>query len=308
MSYHIINIDSPKCSISCSQQQLICTLSDGKLHQLPLEDVAAIVITSFSAHLHSKLLLEAAKMGVALILCEAFQPVSILLPANRSSDTLLTKATVVLPKKVSEGLWRKTIDAKCVNQSLLAECLAPTHKSLEALQRTAKGKYQNKESTCARYFWRIFSDQWTGFDFKRDQQGGGINALLNYGYAILLSIVLQKLFAVGLDPTFGIGHEIRERSTPLAYDIMEPFRPVIDWKVYQWTKDMENPDKAEITGIFRRYLTQSTLEKVGYLGIEMTLIHCVENVVRTFRKAVMSQQVRPYKPWTPSNSKWVGSL
>ncbi len=306
MSYHIINIDSPSCSISCKNKQLICTLPNKGKKQLPLEDVAAIVITSFSAHIHSKLLIEAAKLGVALILCESFKPVSILLPANRSSDTLLTKAAVTLPKKTINSLWNKTINAKCTNQSLLAEHLNPNHPKLEALQRTAKGKYQNKESTCARYFWRIFSDQFEDYNFKRDQKANGINALLNYGYAILLSVVLQKLFAVGLDPTFGIGHEIRERSTPLAYDIMEPFRPVIDWKVIEWVKKIEHPGKAEITPDFRRYLTQSTLEKVGYLGIEMTLIHCVEDVVRSFRKAVLNQQTRPYKPWIPSNSKWVG--
>ena len=87
---------------------------------------------------------------------------------------------------------------------------------------------------------------------------------------------------------------------------MEPFRPCIDWKVYQWVQGIDSPENAEITAPFRRYLTQSTLEKVGYLGIEMTLIHCVESVVRSFRQAVLKNQVRPYKPWIPANSKWVG--
>jgi CRISPR/Cas system-associated endonuclease Cas1 len=27
---------------------------------------------------------------------------------------------------------------------------------------------------------------------------------------------------------------IRENSTPLAYDLMEPFRPCVDWRVAQW--------------------------------------------------------------------------
>ncbi len=60
--------------------------------------------------------------------------------------------------------------------------------------------------------------------------------MLNYGYAVLLSTVLQKLFGVGLDPTFGISHVARERSTPLAYDLMEPFRTCVDWRVIQWVQ------------------------------------------------------------------------
>jgi CRISPR-associated protein Cas1 len=74
-------------------------------------------------------------------------------------------------------------------------------------------------------------------DFTREREAGGVNALLNYGYAVLLSTMLQKLFGVGLDPTFGINHVVRERSTPLAYDLMEPFRPCVDWRVAQWVRE-----------------------------------------------------------------------
>jgi CRISPR/Cas system-associated endonuclease Cas1 len=62
MAYHIINIDSPKCMVTCQNGQLICS-TDEDSKKLPLEDVAAIIITSFSATLHSALLLQAAKHG-----------------------------------------------------------------------------------------------------------------------------------------------------------------------------------------------------------------------------------------------------
>ncbi len=74
MSYHIVSIDSPQCSLSCKDGQLTCKSADGE-KKLPLEDVASIIITSFSASIHSELFLEAAKHGVALIICESFKPV-----------------------------------------------------------------------------------------------------------------------------------------------------------------------------------------------------------------------------------------
>jgi len=80
-------------------------------------------------------------------------------------------------------------------------------------------------------------------DFRRHRENEDQNILLNYGYAVLLSTVLQKLFGVGLDPTFGISHVPRERSTPLAYDLMEPFRPCVDWRVFQWAK--QHPDRKD---------------------------------------------------------------
>src|SRR6185437_3680945 len=124
MSYHIVSIDSPQCSISCRDGQLTCKTAEGE-KKLPLEDVAAIIITSFSATIHSHLFLEAAKHGVALIICEAFKPVSLVLPANRSTDTLLSRALLNLTPRARAHLWQKTIDAKCLNQLILAEHIAP---------------------------------------------------------------------------------------------------------------------------------------------------------------------------------------
>src|ERR1051325_5244606 len=119
MSYHIVSIDSPQCSLSCRDGQLTCKTAEGE-KKLPLEDVAPIIITSFSASIHSHLFLEAAKHGVALIICEAFKPVSLVLPANRSTDTLLSRALLYLTETSRLQLWRKTIDAKCWNQAVLA--------------------------------------------------------------------------------------------------------------------------------------------------------------------------------------------
>jgi hypothetical protein len=92
MGFHIVSVDAPQCSLSCKDGQLTCRVGDEKPRTLPIEDVASIIITSFSASLHSHLLLEAARHGVALIICEEFKPASILLPANRCTDTLLTRS------------------------------------------------------------------------------------------------------------------------------------------------------------------------------------------------------------------------
>lgn len=70
MSFHIVSIDSPQCSLSCRDGQLTCKTAEGE-RSLPIEDVASIIITSFSATIHSQLFLEAAKHGVALIICDS---------------------------------------------------------------------------------------------------------------------------------------------------------------------------------------------------------------------------------------------
>ncbi|TAN36110.1 MAG: type II CRISPR-associated endonuclease Cas1 [Verrucomicrobia bacterium] len=305
MSYHIVNIDSPQCSLSCPDGQLVCkTVAAEK--RLPLEDVAAIIITSFSASIHSSLLVQAAKQGVALVLCETFKPVSLVLPANRSTDTLLTRAQIRLAPAILAQLWQKTVDAKCQNQFALANQIAPDDPVLKRLQGIAFGRQSHKEATCAKLFWMILARTIPANDFMRGRFQGGLNNLLNYGYAVLLSTVLQKLFGVGLDPTFGISHVTRERSAPLAYDLMEPFRPCVDWRVFQWVRQHPNSKDWLVSKEFRKWVTAFPLEKITYGGYRLETRNCIEGVARSFRRAALTDRTALYKPWTSRSSKWAG--
>lgn len=58
-----------------------------------------------------------------------------------------------------------------------------------------------------------------------------VNAMLNYGYAILASQVRSQAIATGLDPSVGIMHGTSQNRVPLVYDIMEPLRPAVDARV-----------------------------------------------------------------------------
>lgn len=305
MSYHIVNIDAPLCTLSCPDGQLICK-SDAGEKKLPLEDVAAIIITSFSATIHSSLLIQAAKQGVALILCEAFKPVSLVIPANRSTDTILTRAQIRLAPACKAQLWQKTVDAKCQNQFYLVQHLAPRNPGLQRLQSCAFGRQPHKEALCAKLFWMLFAQELPFQDFVRGRFEGGLNKLLNYGYAVLLSTILQKLFGVGIDPTFGISHVMRERGTPLAYDLMEPFRPLVDWRVFQWAQQQPAASTWEVTKEFRQWVTGFPLEKIEYGGHKLEVRGCIEAVARSFRRALLDGRAALYKPWTPRNSRWAG--
>ena len=60
-----------------------------------------------------------------------------------------------------------------------------------------------------------------------------INALLNYGYAVLESTIRKTINSIGLDPSIGYLHEIAPSKHPLVYDLQELFRYVIDYSVIE---------------------------------------------------------------------------
>ena len=89
---------------------------------------------------------------------------------------------------------------------------------------------------------RVFNELYSEFNFtgrknksnsRNYNASDEINALLNYGYAILESEIRKGINSVGLDYSIGFLHEINQSRTPLVYDIQELFRWLIDISVIQ---------------------------------------------------------------------------
>jgi len=60
-----------------------------------------------------------------------------------------------------------------------------------------------------------------------------VNALLNYGYAILESEVRKDLNSIGLDPSISFLHELSNSRASLVYDVQELYRWLVDLSVIQ---------------------------------------------------------------------------
>ncbi len=312
MSYHILSIDTYVCNLSCERGQL--RLQDGghPVRSIPLEDVGAIILSSFKATLSGNLLIEIAKHRIGFVLCDSYKPAALLLPADRATDTTLLRHLSAMPAQLKSRLWEKTLDAKCYNQVNLAENWNPSHPKIEELKVFLRTKKISREAECARLFWHIFSDTWANSEFTRGRNEAGLNPLFNYAYAVLLSCTLQYLFALGLDPCFGIFHQPREHATPLAYDLMEPFRPAFDANVVRWIQLKMNEgageaETADITQEYRRHIVSTLQATVTYRNKQLSLRSAIEAVCRSFRKAVLAQQSGPYEPWKISTIKWDGS-
>jgi len=60
-----------------------------------------------------------------------------------------------------------------------------------------------------------------------------INGLLNYGYAVLAGEISKYVNGFGLDAYFGFMHKTHSGFQPLVYDLMEPFRWLVESAVYK---------------------------------------------------------------------------
>jgi len=73
-----------------------------------------------------------------------------------------------------------------------------------------------------------------------------INALLNYGYSVLAGEISKFVCGFGLDPYFGFMHNTHTGFQPLVYDIIEPFRWLVDYSVFKIANNKEKRNRIKL--------------------------------------------------------------
>ena len=229
MAYRCIMIESD-ASISLRNRQLI--IRTEQEHSVPVEDISALLVESKRSTITTAALSYLGQCGCAVYFCdEKYLPCAVLTPFQQHSRALaVLKLQTAATEPQKKRLWQQIVQAKIRNQ---ARCLRLTKKETEAetllklASRIRSGDPENVEATAAqRYFPVLFGEH-----FTRGMENG-INAGLNYGYAILRGCIARNLTVYGFLPTFGLHHRSELNAFNLADDLMEPFRVLIDRAVY----------------------------------------------------------------------------
>ncbi len=120
----------------------------------------------------------------------------------------------------------------------LAERARETLQAMSLLSHRAERARSSEEllgfegSAAKRYF-EAFGEMLntaTGFEVtgrSRRPPTDPVNAMLSFGYAMLVKEALAAVIAVGFEPGLGFYHRLRPGRPSLALDLMEEFRPLI---------------------------------------------------------------------------------
>ena len=141
--------------------------------------------------------------------------------------------------------------AKIASQARALEIARhPDHAQLARLSKSVRsGDPDNMEARAARFYWRRLM----GADFRRDPNGHGLNAHLNYGYAVVRAAMARAVVGAGLGPGLGLHHRSRLNAFQLVDDLMEPFRPLVDQAVWRnrdgWAGDVNTTAKRKLAQV-----------------------------------------------------------
>ena len=209
-----------------------------ELGQIPLDDIAAIIANAYGISYTNNLLVALAERGAPFVLCGAnHNPAGMLISVDGNyHQAKRFDAQIAASKPTLKRLWAEIVRSKIQQQACVIEAIGNNPTPLLAMiSKVKSGDPENIEAQAARLYWT----QLMGNDFRRDQAAGSINSMLNYGYTILRACTARAVIAAGLHPTLSLYHSNANNAMRLVDDLMEPFRPMVDLKVWQLAQQHE---------------------------------------------------------------------
>ncbi len=244
-----------KASLTIKNLQLIIK-SELRESTIPIEDIGFLVVDNPEIYLSIPAMNLLIENNTSIIICNTNHlPNGMFLNLNShhiQQEIFRNQIEASLPLK--KQLWQQTIVEKITNQGILLEKITGNKNSFEFLcSKVLSGDTSNMEGVAASQYWKSFFD----IKFKRERFGNYPNNFLNYGYAILRAATARALSGSGLLNTLGIHHKSKYNAFALADDIMEPFRPLIDEKVFELMQNYEEQElntqlKSELLNILTR--------------------------------------------------------
>lgn len=211
------------------ERGLLVFESGGSKITLPPDDVNSIIVENPSVVISACFLAVCAERDIVLLLSdERFLPSGILLSVARHSRQIkVLRAQISMPAPSGKQLWKRIVRQKIENQSSairLASCASDTR--LDDLAKSVRsGDVDNKEAVAARLYFPLMF----GKSFIRDNDCLA-NSMMNFGYAVIRSMIARTLVAYGFHTAIGIHHDNELNQFNLADDLIEPYRPFIDLK------------------------------------------------------------------------------
>lgn len=205
-----------------------------KIH---ISEISVLVVESTSVSVTAALLNELVKKKVTVIFCDEKHNPSFELTAYHGSHdcSLKLKRQIEWDSFTKQCVWTSIVAEKIRNQASVLEYygIEQYKKLLEYIEEIEINDESNREGHAAKvYFNALF-----GKSFSRNNDCP-INAALNYGYSLILSVFNREVISNGYSTQLGLFHDNMFNQYNLSCDLMEPFRPFVDLLI----KEM-NPQK-----------------------------------------------------------------
>lgn len=292
-----------KSSITVKNLQLNIK-SEIRESSIPVEDIGFLVLDHQEIYISLPAMNLLIENNTSLILCSKNHlPNGMFLNLNShhiQQEVFKNQIEASVPLK--KQLWQQTIIEKINNQGILLEKITQNKNSFQFLaSKVLSGDTTNMEGVAAQQYWKTFFDTYD-INFKRERFGDYPNNFLNYGYAILRAATARALSGSGLLNTLGIHHKSKYNAFALADDIMEPFRPLVDEKVFEI---MQTYDEQELNTKIKSELLQILTRTVYFKDEKSPLMVALQKTASSLQQCFMGsrKKIKYPKLWNLTDTE-----
>ena len=256
-----------------------------ELGRVPLDDIAAVIANAHGLSYSNNLLIALSQRGAPFVVCgENHNAVGMLLPIEGNFEqSKRIEAQIAASAPTHKRLWASIVRAKLEQQAAsLAAVGAPSMPLSALVSKVKSGDPQNIEAQGARRYWTLLF----GDAFRRDQNAGGINSLLNYGYTVLRAATARAVVSAGLHPSIGLHHSHDNNAMRLVDDAMEPFRPMIDLKVWRLIQSGEE----QVTPENKRALVRVLYEDLQTAAGSTPVLVCAQKLATSLAQVYLGER------------------
>lgn len=275
MNFRVVYINNP-CSLNFKNNSLVVKNEQGET-SIPLLDISTILIDNLQTNLSAFLLSKISENKiVCIVVDERHLPCGLLLPFNGKIRMMEAyKYQMSLKDDFIGNLWVKIVKNKIENQASVLQYANELSfiKIKNYTQEIKMHDCTNVEASAALLYWKLlFSNSLDYFTRNLDNVR---NSALNYGYAILRSIIANSLTCKGFILHQGVHHKNQQNQFNLADDIIEPFRVFVDIEVYSMFEIEKYSDKVLTKEIKKRLL--SIVDSIVLINNEKyTLLNAID--------------------------------
>jgi CRISPR-associated protein Cas1 len=233
--HRILELGTPGTRLSVANNQLVVDRPDMGRATIPIEDLASVIVHDRRATYTHAVFVAVLAAGANIVLCgDDHLPIAVVLPfCGHHAQTARHHAQIGVSLPTRKKLWQHLVKSKIRQQAAVLLYFEGHDAGLRPLgARVKTGDPDNIEAQAARRYWPVLF----GADFRRDRAEDGINALLNYGYAIVRATVARAVVAAGLMTSFGVHHHRHDNPFCLVDDLFEPYRPYVDWHIRRFVE------------------------------------------------------------------------
>ena len=260
---------------------------------IPLDDIMMVVIDNLKITITARMLCALSIHNIGVIVCDQEH-----LPMgyyssydNYSRISKSIQYQIQCTKERYNCIWKDIVKSKISNQRKVLLKLKLKKKNADRLSQYEKevvdGDLTNREAHAAKVYFNTIM----GHSFSRGDKDILLNSGLDYGYAVIRSYLAKLCVGYGLNGQIGIHHRNEYNRFNLIDDLIEPFRPFVDYYAYNLLEGQEYFKREH-----RIKLINILNHRLIYNNKKMYLSNVLEDYVKTYAAMLAGRKEKMIYP------------